>query len=158
MSGAKASMDRVFATRGRSTLGTEQVEALSALAAQVRELNYAVVHTDLPPAEVEEITALLADLTGRLAATTREVPPVVGLPDGTIRQPASPVSGYLNPVAPPVKIHAEPGVVSRSEFTLNDLYEGPPGFVHGGVSALILHELLGNAAAANATPGMTATL
>lgn len=158
MTGAKAAMDRVFATRGRSTLGTEEVEALTALAAQVRELNYAVVHTDLPPSEVAEITDLLAELTARLGSAAREVPPVVGLPDGTIRQPASPVSGYLNPVAPPVKIHAQPGVVSRSEFTLNDIYEGPPGFVHGGVSALILDELLGNAAAANGTPGMTATL
>jgi acyl-coenzyme A thioesterase PaaI-like protein len=158
MTGAKAAMDRVFATRDRSPLETEQVEALTALAAQVRELNYAVIHTDLPSAEVAEITALLAELTDRLGSATRDAPPVIGLPDGTIRQPASPVSGYLNPVAPPVVIHAQPGVVSRTEFTLSDVYEGPPSFVHGGVSAMILDELLGNAAAANGTPGMTATL
>jgi acyl-coenzyme A thioesterase PaaI-like protein len=158
MTGAKAAMDRVFATRGREPLGTEQIEALTALTTQVRELNYAVIHTDLPPAEVAEITALLADLTARLGTATRDAPPVVGYPDGMIRQPASPVSGYLNPIAPPIVIHAQPGGVSRAEFTLSDVYEGPPSFVHGGISALILDELLGNAAAANGTPGMTATL
>jgi uncharacterized protein (TIGR00369 family) len=41
---------------------------------------------------------------------------------------------------------------------LTALYEGPPGFVHGGISALVLDQLLGAAALANGTPGMTATL
>src|SRR4051812_28205119 len=158
MTGAKAAMDRVFVTRDRLPLRAGQLDALTDLAAQVRELNHAVIHTDLPPAEITEVTALLADLTDRLGMVTREAPPILRSPDGTISQPSSPASGYLNPLAPPIEIHVQPGGVSRTEFTLSDIYEGPPGFVHGGISALILDDLLGNAAAANGTPGMTATL
>src|SRR5690606_20320693 len=37
-------------------------------------------------------------------------------------------------------------------------YEGPPTYVHGGVSAMVLDQALGMAAVINGTPGMTATL
>jgi acyl-coenzyme A thioesterase PaaI-like protein len=78
----------------------------------------------------------------------------------SIGSPVVPVTGAICGLllAPPIEIHVQPGGVSRTEFTLSDVYEGPPGFVHGGISALILDDLLGNAAAANGTPGMTATL
>ena len=46
----------------------------------------------------------------------------------------------------------------RSEFPLGAAYEGPPGSVHGGVLALILDQMLGEAAGAGGKPGMTATL
>src|SRR5690606_32749344 len=42
--------------------------------------------------------------------------------------------------------------------TLGPLYEGPPAHVHGGMSAMVLDQALGTAAAAAGTPGMTATL
>ncbi|MEO5875800.1 MAG: PaaI family thioesterase [Streptosporangiaceae bacterium] len=159
MTGAKAAMDRVFVARERHTVDTDQAEVLATLAQQVRELNHAVIHTDLPAAELAEVTGLLAGLTDRLNAQARDRPPVAAVgANGMIRQLASPVSGRLNPIAPPIQITALPGGVTRTVFTLGDLYEGPPTFVHGGVSALVLDELLGNAAAANGTPGMTATL
>ena len=49
-------------------------------------------------------------------------------------------------------------VVVRSDFHLGAAYEGPPGSVHGGVLALILDQMLGEAAGAGGKPGMTATL
>ena len=45
-----------------------------------------------------------------------------------------------------------------AEFELGPQYEGPPTLVHGGVSALILDQILGEAAAAAGKPGMTGTL
>lgn len=45
-----------------------------------------------------------------------------------------------------------------AEFALGATYEGPPGFVHGGVCALILDQVMGEAAAAAGYPGMTAGL
>ncbi len=47
---------------------------------------------------------------------------------------------------------------ASAEFELNALYEGPPGQVHGGVVALVLDQVFGEAAAAGGTPGMTGTL
>ena len=48
------------------------------------------------------------------------------------------------------------GVVA--EVTLGLAYEGPPSFVHGGMSALLMDQLLGSAAAAAGLWGMTAHL
>jgi acyl-coenzyme A thioesterase PaaI-like protein len=45
-----------------------------------------------------------------------------------------------------------------SRFHLGAAYEGPPGLVHGGVSAMILDQMLGEAAGAGGKPGMTGTL
>ncbi|WP_083983246.1 PaaI family thioesterase [Actinomadura hibisca] len=159
MSGAEAAMRRVFATRERHVLGEAQVTALAELAARVRELTDAVVHTDVDPAEVAAVSAEVAALTERLSAARRTDPPVARLgPDGSVRQLASPVSGPLNPIAPPVEIELGADGSARASFVLGGVYEGPPSFVHGGMSAMVLDQLLGAAAAANGTPGMTATL
>ncbi|MCW2883346.1 MAG: hypothetical protein QOE54_4946 [Streptosporangiaceae bacterium] len=159
MTGAGSAMQRVFVTRERHALGADQIDALTELAARVRELTEAVVLTDVEPAEVAEVTEEVAKLTARLSAARRVAPPIAQLDgQGLVRQLASPVSGRLNPIAPPVEMKAQPDGSVRCEFTLSAVYEGPPGFVHGGVSALILDQLLGSAAAVNGTPGMTATL
>lgn len=42
--------------------------------------------------------------------------------------------------------------------TLQPIHEGPPGSVHGGISALLLDQLLGHAIAAADQPGMTVEL
>jgi uncharacterized protein (TIGR00369 family) len=162
MTTARAAMDRVFAAHAageRHVLGEDQVTALAGLAARVRELTEAVVFTDADAAEVAVVSEQVAALTARLSAARRPAPPVAHLDgSGVPRQLASPVTGRLNPIAPPLDfvVHAD-GTVS-TEFTLNAVYEGPPGLVHGGISAMILDQLLGAAAAANGTPGMTATL
>ncbi|MEU5878302.1 PaaI family thioesterase [Spirillospora sp. NPDC047279] len=159
MSGAGAAMQRAIAGRGGAPMSTEQVAALADLTARVRELNEMVVYTDVDLAEVAAVRDEVAALTARLAAVRREHPPVAeNAAEGPARQLAGPVSGLLNPVAPPVDIRVLPDGTARAEFSVNVLYEGPPSFVHGGVSAMILDQLLGVAAAANGTPGMTAKL
>ncbi|MCB1264548.1 MAG: PaaI family thioesterase [Mycobacterium sp.] len=57
------------------------------------------------------------------------------------------VVGIRNAVAPPVRTRRdeESGRV-WADVRLGAAYEGPPGHVHGGVSALILDHLLGEAA------------
>ncbi len=42
--------------------------------------------------------------------------------------------------------------------TLDRRYEGPPAYAHGGISALLLDQIMGYAAAAAGHPGMTARL
>ncbi|GAA2447832.1 PaaI family thioesterase [Actinomadura vinacea] len=160
MSGAGAAMHRVYTDLARLTLEDSQVTALTGLAERVRELTEAVLYTDVEEDELAGVTAELATLTERLKAARREHPPVAVLgEDGTVRQLASPVTGLLNPIAPPVRVEALPdGAGVRASFTLNVAYEGPPTFVHGGVSALILDQVLGEAAARNGRPSMTATL
>lgn len=58
----------------------------------------------------------------------------------------NPAVGGRNPVAPPMVIHHESDGRCWSEFTLGAAYEGPPGLAHGGISALVLDHLLGEAA------------
>ena len=76
---------------------------------------------------------------------------------GITRAWGNAVVGVRNPIAPPLTIVHDEGRVS-AEFELSAAYEGPPSLVHGGVSALILDQLLGEAAAAAGKPGMTGTL
>jgi hypothetical protein len=70
------------------------------------------------------------------------------------------VIGLRNAIAPPLTIHhGDDATRCWSEFTLNAAYEGPPGLVHGGVCALVLDHVLGEAASAGLTkPLFTGTL
>ncbi len=76
---------------------------------------------------------------------------------GITRAWGNAVVGLRNPIAPPLTIVHDDGL-AWSDFTLSAAYEGPPSLVHGGVSALILDQLLGEAASAAGKPGMTGTL
>jgi len=159
MSGAGTSAHPVYTIQPREPVDERRAETLAALAAEVRRLNAAAVHTALPDEELGELTALARELADRLEASRREQPPVAeGDGHGMVLQIASPVTGRLNPIAPPCEVEFLDDGSVRTEFTLNYLYEGPPGLVHGGISALILDQLLGLASNHNGTPGLTATL
>ena len=71
----------------------------------------------------------------------------------------NPAAGGRNPVAPPMVIRHEADGRRWSDFTLGAAYEGPPGMVHGGISALVLDHLLGEAASGGLTkPRFTGTI
>ncbi|MFI0368424.1 PaaI family thioesterase [Actinomadura sp. 1N219] len=155
----------------RDLLGEDEVTALAGLADRVRELAEAAVLTDAGAAEAAAVADQVKTLTERLGAERRKAPPFAasgdiraaaygGLGEGRRmdRQVANPVTGRLNPVAPPVDLEVTSDGIVRGEFTLGHVYEGPPSYVHGGVSAMVLDQVLGMAAAATGTPGMTATL
>ena len=71
----------------------------------------------------------------------------------------NPVTGLRNAIAPPMVMHQEPDGLWWSEFELGEAYQGPPGWVHGGVLALVLDQLLGEAASDGLTkPMFTGTI
>jgi acyl-coenzyme A thioesterase PaaI-like protein len=71
----------------------------------------------------------------------------------------NPVTGWRNAIAPPLIMHEDPDGLWWSEFELGEAYQGPPGWVHGGVLALVLDQLLGEAASDGLTkPLFTGTI
>lgn len=70
-------------------------------------------------------------------------------------QPYSPVSGALNPVAPPLTYRPE-GDRLYSDITLGGIYEGPPKSVHGAVVTAIYDQLLAMANILSGSAGPTA--
>ena len=69
----------------------------------------------------------------------------------------NPVIGAGNPIAPPMRIEVSADG-AEGWCTLGHAYEGPPMYGHGGVSAMLIDQLLGHAAAASGHPGVTTDL
>lgn len=69
-----------------------------------------------------------------------------------------PVTGPENAIAPPLPLVGLPDGSIRGATTLGMAYQGPPGCVHGGISALLLDHTLGVANAWAGESGMTGTL
>ncbi|WP_217168482.1 PaaI family thioesterase [Streptomyces sp. AC512_CC834] len=69
-----------------------------------------------------------------------------------------PVTGPENAVAPPLTLHGRDDRSVEGVVTLDLPYQGPPGHVHGGISALLLDHTLGVANHWAGTSGMTAEL
>lgn len=130
------------------------------LTSALRRLGEASLRTTVGHDVVTDVQRQVEELTARLEA---EMIPanfgVVVTNSGHVRGYGNAVVGLRNPIAPPLTIVQDrvKGGAS-SEFFLNALYEGPPGKVHGGVLALVLDQIFGEAAAAGGTPGMTGTL
>jgi acyl-coenzyme A thioesterase PaaI-like protein len=57
----------------------------------------------------------------------------------------NPVNGRQNAFAPGLRVRGLPDGSVSAEVTLGPLHEGPPGYVHGGISALLLDHLFGAA-------------
>ncbi|MCD0448484.1 PaaI family thioesterase [Actinocorallia sp. API 0066] len=144
-------------TPERPFLGEARVKTVGGLADEVRALIDAVVFTDAPDADLEEAAAALRALTERLNAARLPAPPM-SADHGMLGQLGNPVTGVVNPVAPPIPFEVQEDGSVTADFTLGDVYEGPPGYVHGGISAAVFDQLLGMVAASSGTPGMTATL
>ena len=124
----------------------------------VRDLVDAVIRTEVDDEELLSAQAEVAAIVARLRARQRErgfgVPftkDMTGMPWGNA------VVGARNALAPPLKIEAAGGVAS-AEFVLGAAYEGPGGCVHGGVAALVLDQLIGEAASSEGMPCFTGTL
>jgi hypothetical protein len=127
----------------------------------VRELIQAALRTDADHDSIDAARAAIRTATDVLCSRQRDDTQVVRYSVGG--RPvvwSNAVIGLRNAIAPPLTIHHD-GDASRcwSEFTLNGAYEGPPGWAHGGVCALVLDHVLGEAASAGLTkPLFTGTL
>lgn len=139
--------------------GEPRLDALCVLAQRTRELMDAVAVTDVAENELNAVAAELSALAGRLRARARTTPqPFEIAPDGTIRHLGNAVTGAANPHALPLVAERTPEGGVRADLTFRPLHEGPPRSVHGGISAMILDHLLGQAVAAAGLAGMTGTL
>ena len=136
----------------------ELLAAVTELGSALRELVDASVTTTVPAAELRAAAATAREVTGRLAAARRSRDQLPALDDPVqFRRVFNPVTGVGSALAPPLQIRrAADGVVA--ETTLGLAYEGPPSYVHGGMSALLMDQLLGSAAIAAGLWGMTVRL
>ena len=109
------------------------------------------------------------DVMRRVAEDARELAATLAERQRRLDEPSSvddlrrgqrlfnPVVGLGNPVAPPMRVEIADGTAIGS-CTLDWRYEGPFTYAHGGVSALLLDQIMGYAAAAAGHPGVTGRL
>jgi acyl-coenzyme A thioesterase PaaI-like protein len=134
-------------------------EVYGGLAASTRAFAEASLRTTVDEATVEDVRRQLDALTERLRASEIERSFGVSVTThGVVRAHGNAVVGLRNPVAVPLDVQRDASGRAGAAFHLGALYEGPPGMVHGGVAALVLDQLLGEAAAAGGSPGMTGRL
>ena len=117
----------------------------SPLTQSVRRLIQAGIRSGVDEAALREAQALVDAAVEKLGGVgeSEQVRLAVG---GRPVVWGNPVTGFRNAIAPPLVMHEEPDGLWWSEFELDDAYQGPPGWVHGGVLALVLDQLLGEAA------------
>lgn len=129
------------------------------LAESVRELVDATIRTEADPDTVAQVKADVDAAVARLR--TRQIDGAFGVRHTTAGESmgwGNAVIGIRNAVAPPVCTQRDETGLVRADFHLGAAYEGPPGHVHGGVSALILDHLLGEAASSDQKPRFTGSI
>lgn len=136
----------------------ERADAARELGAALRELVEAGVSTETDPATMRKIADQARELVAPLTAATRtrHVAPTVDQAKPG-RRMYNPTVGTGNPIAPPMRVRVEDGVAIGT-CTLGLAYEGPHSYTHGGVSAMLIDQILGHANAAAGRPGMTVKL
>jgi acyl-coenzyme A thioesterase PaaI-like protein len=148
----------VTSDAGGQPYDADLMAAVTELGTALRELVDASVLTTVPADQLRAAAADARAVTARLAAAQRPATQLPVLDDPLVfRRVYNPVSGVGSALAPPVRIRrVEGGVVG--EALLGPAYEGPPGYVHGGMSSLLMDQLLGSAAIAAGLWGMTVRL
>jgi hypothetical protein len=135
-----------------------QREAIAVLGRELRALIDDTVRTVATPDTLHRVADGVRALAGQLTGRRRdpaEIPEVDEFPGGV--RMYSPVTGVGSPLAPPLQVTpAEDGLTGQC--VLGIAHEGPPGYGHGGISAMLLDELMGRACAAAGNPGMTISL
>ena len=149
-------------TDGRRAPGApydaDLMAASTDLAAALRELIEVSAITGAGTDAVRAAAALVRRATAELEGPRRPLTQLPRLDDPEVRRRTfNPVSGVANAIAPPLRFRRSDGGVT-AEATLGAPYEGPPTFLHGGMSALFMDQVLGDTAALNGVWGMTAHL
>lgn len=153
---------------GMADLGLPRVEQTAALAerraavadlgAALRDLIASAVASEVDVDVLREAAEQARAMTSSLAAVRRTPDRPSSVDDLHRGQRLfNPVVGPGNPVAPPmhVELTAEGAV---GTVTLGLPYEGPFTFAHGGISALLLDQIMGYATAAAGHPAVTGRL
>jgi acyl-coenzyme A thioesterase PaaI-like protein len=136
----------------------ERREAVAELGDALRELTSRAIGTEVDVEVLRRVAAEARRSAVVLAAQQRRLDQPSSVDDLQRGQrPFNPIVGAGNPVAPPMRVEIVDGVALGS-CTLDWRYEGPPTYAHGGVSAMLLDQIMGYAAAAAGHPGVTARL
>jgi len=139
---------------------TPRNAGVDAAVVAARRVMNALVHAGTnTAAEMTEVAQKLnavADYLDTHAPTVKERMIDMWAGEGNTRH--NPVTGPENAIAPPVYLEATRDHGVTGGCTLGLIYQGPPGYAHGGVTALILDHVLGVANHAAGESGMTAQL
>ncbi|GAA5125790.1 hotdog domain-containing protein [Haloechinothrix salitolerans] len=133
-------------------------EAVAALGARLRELTETSIRTEVPVDVLEQAAIDVESVTATLRERQRKPQQPASVDDliGGKRM-FNPVIGEGHPSAPPVEYFTD-GERVEGRCTLGLTHEGPPMSTHGGISALLLDQILGHAAAAAGNAGPTTDL
>ncbi len=129
------------------------------LAESVRALVDATIRTEADAETVAAVKAEIDQAVSRLRE--RQIDGAFGARHTTAGETVAwgnAVVGVRNALAPPVATRRDESGRVSADFHLGAAYEGPPGHVHGGVSALILDHLLGEAASPDRKPRFTGSI
>ena len=129
------------------------------LTQSVRELIDATIRTEVDAETFAAAKAEIDSATARLRSTQLDGTfGVRYLASGEHMAWGNVVIGTRNPIAPPLIINEDASGKVSCDFELGAAYEGPPGHVHGGVAALVLDHVLGEAASDGINPRLTGTI
>lgn len=133
-------------------------EAVAELGAGLRTLTDLLVRTEVGAEVLRDAARQLREVAPALRERIRDVAEPASVDDltGGVRM-FNPVIGAGNPIAPPLRIEISADG-AEGWCTLGQAYEGPPMYGHGGMSAMLIDQLLGHAAAASGHPGVTTDL
>jgi acyl-coenzyme A thioesterase PaaI-like protein len=133
-------------------------EAVAELGEALRDLTTRAIGSEVDIDELRRVTENARELATALGERQRR-PDQPSRVDDLRRgqRPFNPVVGLGNPVAPPMRVEIVDGA-AIGWCTLDWRYEGPFTYAHGGVSALLLDQIMGYACAAAGHPGVTGRL
>jgi acyl-coenzyme A thioesterase PaaI-like protein len=138
-------------------------DGIEKLAAAVRDLADAVAETGVDRTTLDEATGTLQMLAHRLRTATDDdaysglvIKPVdYSVPEGPM--PLNPIIGACSPVRPDVRLSFRDGeVVGTATFTKR--FVGPPGYAHGGISAMLADQIVSCAPGAIGARSITKSL
>lgn len=136
----------------------ERAELASALRALI---DAAMSVEDVAPEVLRAVAKDVEKLTGRLGRPRGEGSGYHSRSHGDYL-PRSPIVGEASPISPRLDwesvVRADGRAGVEAIGTFGAVYEGPPGFVHGGWVACAFDEVLGIANIEAGNPGMTARL
>jgi acyl-coenzyme A thioesterase PaaI-like protein len=145
-------------TNDGTAFDPELMAAVTELGSATRALVEAAVRTTVVPTELRAAAEAVRRATAGLTMAQRTASQLPALDDPiAFRRVHNPVTGVGSGIAPPLHIRKHDDEVVATA-TLGLAYEGPPSYLHGGMSALFMDQLLGAAAIAAGLWGMTAHL
>ncbi len=138
-------------------VSTRLTESADVLADAVRRLVEVTVRTQASSDDVLEAAATVDRATALLQDQLRHGP---WTPDRADPRPSpyNTVLGTGNPLAAPVVLTSRTADGVTATVRFGTAYEGAPGLVHGGVLALVMDQLFGEAAIVAGVGGMTVKL